>query len=52
MKSFHILQGQFLGTQLLIYTFNLSRELEVFTSAKDREDSVLMSYFMLRLHLD
>ena len=63
MNSLHILQGQFLGTQLLIRVLNSSRDLEFFISVGTLfhrfgpiEDAVSMPYFsvhgMLRLHLD
>ena len=51
MNSLHILQGQFLGTQLLIRTLNCSRDLELFISMGTLsrsfgpiEDDVSMSY--------
>ena len=63
MNSLLILQGQFLGTQLLIYALNSSRDLEFFISGGTLshssgpiEDAVSMPYlsvhFMLRLHID
>ena len=63
MNSLHILQGQFLGTQLLIRALNSSRDLEFFISVGTLshsfgpiEDLVSMLYLsvrgMLRLHLD
>ena len=61
MNSLHILQGQFLGNQLIIRVLNSSRYLEFFIpvgtfSFGPIEDAVSMPYFsvhgMLRLHLD
>ena len=63
MNSLHILQGQFLGTQLLIRNLNSSRDLEFFISVGTLshsfgpiEDAVSMPYLsvhgMLQLHLD
>ena len=63
MNSLHILEGQFLGTQLLIHTLNSSRDLEFFISVGTLshsfgpiEDVVSMPYLsvhgMVRLHLD
>ena len=62
MDSLHILQGQFLGIQLLIRTLNFSRDLEFIISVgtlshtfRPLENAVSMPYFsvhgMLRLHL-
>ena len=62
MNSLHILQGQFLGTQLLIPALNSSRDLEFFISVetlfhsfKPVEDAVSIPYLsvhgILRLHL-
>ena len=61
MNSLHILQGQFLGTQLLILNLNSSRDLELFISVGTLshrfgpiENAVLMPYLLvhgiLRLH--
>ena len=63
MNSLHILQGQFLGTRLLICTLKSSKDLRFFISVGTFsysfgpiEDAVSIPYFsvhgMLRLHLD
>ena len=63
MNRLRILQGQLLGTQLLIRVLNSSRDLEFFISAgtlfhsfKPIENAVPMPYLsvhgILRLHLD
>ena len=63
MNSLHILQGQFLGIQLLIRALNSSKDLEYFISVGTLshsfgpiEDAVsvphLLVHGMLRLYLD
>ena len=63
MNNLHILQGQFLETQLIIRTLNSTRVLEFFISVGTLshsvgpiEDAASISYLsvhdMLQLHLD